>query len=391
MTAPLSGIRVVELGTMITAPLAAMMLADLGADVIKIERRDGGDPFRSFRGGLYSPHFAAYNRNKRSIALDLQKPEGRSVFKRLLRTSDVLIENFRPEVLTRLDLQPEKLMSEFPRLIVCSITGFGPSGPYSSRPAYDAVATALSGMYSLLLDPEDPRTSGPTIADNVTGMYACNGILSSLVDRERTQQGARVEVNMLEAAISFIPDSFANYTQLGIESDARTRVATSQSFAFRCADGKLLAIHLSSPQKFWDSLIAAIGRADLQHDLRFSTRDGRVRYFAELEKSLAADFATKTRADWMQILDRYDVPFAPIQPIADVLDDPQVRHLGTFYKVNHPVQGEVVGIQRPIWINGQRDIEHRPPPALGEHSETLMVELGLQPDEIEEFKTKGIM
>jgi formyl-CoA transferase len=379
MTAVLSGIRVVELGTMITAPLAGMMLADLGADVIKIERPDGGDPFRSFRGGLYSPHFTAYNRNKRSMTLDLQKPEGREILKRLLGTSDVLLENYRPEVLTRLDLQPDQLMSEFPELIVCSITGFGPAGPYSRRPAYDAVATALSGMYSILLDPKNPRTNGPTIADNVTGMYACNGILAALLGRERTQQG------------SFTPDPFANYTQLGIESDARTRVATSQSFALRCADGKLLAVHLSSPQKFWDSLMAALGREDLQEDPRFSTRDGRVRNFSELEDCLAAEFATKKRADWMQILDRHDVPFAPIQSIAEVLNDPQVRHLGTFYKLSHPQQGEVVGIERPIWIDGGRAINRRPPPTLGEHSEELLAELGFGSEKVQEFKAKALL
>ena len=199
MTQPLDGILVIELGTMITAPLAGMMLADLGARVIKVEHPKGGDPFRAYRGDLYSPHFSAYNRNKESIQLDLQSEAGQDKLHRLLRQADVLLDNYRPGVLDRLRLDDATLEQLNPRLVRCSITGFGDSGPYRDRPAYDSVGIAMSGLASLLVDPEEPNAAGPTIADNVTGMYACYGILGALVSRGKTGKGARISTNMLEA------------------------------------------------------------------------------------------------------------------------------------------------------------------------------------------------
>jgi len=371
----LKGIRVVELGTMITAPLAGMMLADLGADVIKIERPGGGDPFRSFRGGLYSPHFIAFNRNKRSVVLDLSEDDGKAKLNALLAGADVLLENYRPGVMQRLGFDTESVRKNFPRLIWCSITGFGADGPYAERPAFDAVAGALSGIASVSLDREKPAMSGPTIADNVTGMYAAYGILGALYEREKTQCGRRVEVNMLEAAVSFIPDAFSNYTGLEIDNLPRTRVATSQSYAFRCADGKLIALHLSSPQKFWDSLIEVIERPDLKTDQRFAARDDRVRNYALLEAELAALFAQHDRAHWVRRLEQADVPFAPVQTVAEVLDDPQIKHLGTFYQQTHPSEGAQTLIHNPVWFDGWRAATTRPPPTLGEHAEEVLRDL----------------
>ena len=274
MTAVLKGVKVVELGTMITAPLAAMMLADLGAEVVKVENPKGGDPFRSFRGGIYSPHFVAYNRGKRSVKLDLRTEDGRAALLKLLARADVLIENFRAGVMERLGLTPDVVQAANPRLIHCSITGFGADGPYSARPAYDMVGVALSGIGSLLLDPESPQALGPTIPDNATGMYACYGVLGALFDRERTGKGRRLDVNMLESAIAFIPDPMANYTRVGTLSGPLTRVAASQSYALRCGDGKLIGLHLSSQPKFWEALIKALGRPDL--GARRALRDARI-------------------------------------------------------------------------------------------------------------------
>lgn len=379
MTEILKGIRVIELGTMITAPLAGMILADFGADVVKVERPDGGDPFRSFRGGLYSPHFIAFNRNKRSVALDLQTEAGKTSLRALLATADVLIDNYRSGVMDRLGFSAEFIKTEYPKLIWCSITGFGADGPYAGRPAYDAVAGALSGLASVMLDPEVPQASGPTISDNVTGMYAASGILGALYEREKTGRGRRVETNMLEAAVAFVPDAFSNYTRLQIDNKPRTRVASSQSYAFKCSDGKLLALHLSSPQKFWESLVDVIGRPELKTDERFATRDGRVRHYTILEKELAAAFICKDRPYWMTKLDRADVPFAPVQTVPEVLDDPQIRHLETFYQQEHPTEGPLTLVHRPILIDGSRDIQSRPPPTLGEHTGEILQELSGRP------------
>jgi crotonobetainyl-CoA:carnitine CoA-transferase CaiB-like acyl-CoA transferase len=391
VTEVLKGVRVIELGTMITAPLASMMLADLGAEVIKVEHPEGGDPFRSFRGGHYSPHFVAYNRGKRSMRLDLRIDEGRKVLRKLLERADILIENYRAGVMDRLGFGSDVLAAANTRLIHCSITGFGASGPYSGRPAYDSVGLALSGIASLLLDPEDPQTCGPTIPDNATGMFACYGILGALYERERTGRGRRVEVNMLEAAVSFIPDPFANHTQMGIKNDRLTRVASSHSFAFRCADGPLLAIQLSSQQKFWDGLLTAIGRDELANDDRFKTRDARINNFVELTRVLAETFVTKPRIEWMTLLEANDVPFAPVHNIPDVINDPQIKHLDTFQTLRHPTEGEIVAIRRPVRIDGGRDGSVLPAPALGQHTAEVLEELGYVAADIARMRTSKVI
>ena len=387
----LKGVRVVELSTVITAPLTGLMLADLGAEVVKVEHPQGGDPFRNFRGGRYSPNFVAYNRGKRSIQLDLRTEAGRSILLKLVARADILLENYRPGVLDKLGLGDETLRAANARLIHCSITGFGASGPYSARPAYDNVAVALSGILSLQLDPDHPQSSGPTIADNATGMFACYGILGALYERERSGRGHRVDVNMLEAAIAFVPDPFANYTRAGIVSDRLTRVAASQSFAFRCGDGKLLAVHLSSQPKFFEAMAAALERPDLVRDERFATRDLRIANYGELTRVLAEIVATKPRGHWMSVLEANDVPFAPVQSLPDVLEDPQVRHLGTFYKQQHPSEGEITAIHRPVLIDGAREERALPAPALGEHTDEVLAELGYDKDEIAKLRAASVI
>jgi formyl-CoA transferase len=390
MTAVLKGVRVIELGTMITAPLAGMMLADLGADVIKVEHPQGGDPFRSFRGGHYSPHFVAYNRGKRSVRLDLRSEDGRSILLKLLERADVLIENYRAGVMGRLGLTPDVLQATNPRLIHCAITGFGKDGPYSGRPAYDMVGQALSGIASLFLDPEHPETSGPTIPDNATGMYACYGILGALYEREKTGSGRRIDVNMMEASIAFMPDPFANYTRLGIDNDRLTRVASSHSFAFRCADGKLLAVHLSSQPKFWEAFCGVLGHPELIADQRFATRDLRIRNYRELCRVLGEIVASRPRGEWMGLLEAADVPFAPVQTIPEVIADPQVAHLQTFYEETHPTEGRNLGIHRPVLIDGAREAV-APAPAFGEHTEAVLGELGYGGEEIERLRKAAVI
>jgi crotonobetainyl-CoA:carnitine CoA-transferase CaiB-like acyl-CoA transferase len=390
VTDVLKGVRVVELSTVITAPLTGLMLADLGAEVIKVEP-PGGDPFRNFRGERYSPNFVAYNRGKRSIALDLRTDAGQAVLLKLIARADILLENYRPGIMERLGLADDVLKATNPRLIHCSITGFGDSGPYSARPAYDNVAVALSGILSLQVDPEHPQCSGPTIADNATGMFAAYGILGALYERERSGVGRRVDVNMLEAGIAFIPDPFANFTRAGVKSDRLTRVAASQSFAFRCGDGKLLAVHLSSQPKFFEQVARALEHPDLLSDERFTTRDLRIKNYGALTDVLADIIAGKPRAHWMQVLERNDVPFAPIHDLAEVLDDPQVRHLGTFYQQRHPTEGEITAIHRPVLIDGERAERALPAPTLAEHTDAVLTELGYEANEIAALRAAKVI
>lgn len=373
----LEGTLVIELGTVLTAPLAGMMLADLGARVIKVEHPAGGDPFRRHAGKLYSPHFTSYNRNKESIQLDLQSEAGKADLLALLARADVLLENYRPGVMARLGLTEASLKALNPGLVWCSITGFGAEGPYRDRPCYDAVALGLSGLASLMLDPQAPSMSGPTISDNVTGMYACYGILGALMKRTRSGQGARVEVNMLEASIAFSPEGFAQYAGLGAAPQPRTRVAISQSYAFACADGRLLTVHLSSVEKFWTAFAEAIDRPELLRDERFLSPELRTRNYADLEREAARSFRTRPRDEWCERLAQRDVPFAPVYTVPEVMDDAQVRQAGTFYDFEHPEHGRIAGIHRPVTIDGERGPTSRPAPVLGQHGDAIRREFGL--------------
>ena len=360
MPAPLDGIRVVELGTTITAPLASRLLGDLGADVIKIER-PGGDPFRR------APYFNFYNRNKRSLVLDLGVKTDRERFESLLQNADIFIDNVRPGVLERMGIDVDALRRRNEGLIHCSITGFGAIGPYADRPAYDAVAQAIGGLSRLLVDPDAPKLQGPTISDNVTGMYACIAMLGALNARLSTGSGARLEVNMLEATMAFIGDQFGVAMESGKEPGVYDRVAASHSFIFRCADNTLIAIHLSSQDKFWLGLIEAIGAPELAADPRFVSRSTRITNHAALRDELALRFARAPYSSWIAPLRRADVPFAPAYGIKEALADPQVRALGTAYDLEDGHGARFAGIETPILMDGHRPRHMTASPALGEH------------------------
>ncbi len=365
----LEEIRVVEIGSFITAPLAGMMLGDLGADVIKVERPEG-DPFRRARGGMYGPHFVAINRNKRSVVLDLGSEPDKAELLALLDASDVLLDNLRIGALEKYGLGPAVLQARNPRLIHCSITGFGAEGPYRDRPVFDAVGQALSGISSLTIDPESPVSSGPTMSDDVTGMYACYAILGALYERERTGRGCRLEVSMLESSMAFIRGAYVSFMQSGIVGGRFTRVATSQSYILRCSDGKLLAVHMSTPEAFWKSLVIKVLEApDLAADPRFARHPDRVKNYSLLREIMGQRFLAQSRQEWMSRLERADVPFAPVYSVDEALDDPQVKASGIVCEMTHPTEGTVRSLHCPVRVNGKRPRDDlRAPPTLGEQS-----------------------
>jgi len=391
MARVLEGIRVVELGTFITGPYAGMLLADLGAAVLKVEQPGSGDPFRGYQGSLYGHNFHTFNARKRSLALNLKSPQAAGVFERLALQADVLVENYRPGVLDDLGLGWSRLHEINPRLVYCSITGFGSSGPYVDRPCYDTVAQALSGYLSQYLDPDQPRIFGPAVADTVSSIYAAFGILGALVERARTGTGRRVEVAMLDSMIALGAAAFTSFFADGTVAGPVTRPATSQAHALRCSDGKLIALHLASVDKFFQALIVAIERPGLAQDPRFASVMARQKNFEALAAELQRVFIDRTLPEWVATLVAHDVPHAPVATVDEVCVDPQVVHNGLFTTLIHPTQGEVHNTQRPILYDGSREAGDLAPPTLGEHSEEVLRELGFDVDEVAAMKRDGVI
>ncbi|MHC8492254.1 CaiB/BaiF CoA transferase family protein [Thalassospira sp. SM2505] len=375
MAKMLEHIRVVEMGTYITGPAASMHLADLGADVIKVERPETGDPFRAFKGGLYSPHFQTYNRNKRSIALDTRTPDDLETFYKLIESADVFIQNFRPGVAEKLGAGEDALRKRNPGLIYCAISGFGQDGPARDRPAFDTVAQAASGFLRLVTPPKNPRVIGPAIADAITGQYASLGILAALLARKPGVDGARLDISMLEAMSHFNLDSFTHYFSEGEVMGPLSRPVVSQSYTFECADGKWVAIHLSSPTKFWDGLLAATGMEQLNDDPRFSERMARIAHQDDLIDVFTPVFKGRERDFWCDQLRDNEVPHSPAYDADEALDDPQAIHLNLSVSATHPTMGNFTTVRAPYNFNRTPDLDVLPPPVLDEHGDAIRTEL----------------
>lgn len=371
----LKDIRVVELGTYITGPAAGMHLADLGADVIKVERPGVGDPFRAFKGGLYSPHYQTYNRNKRSIALDTKKPEDLAVLHDLVATADVFIQNFRPGVAEKLGAGEDDLRKIRPDLIYCAISGFGTSGPARDRPAYDTVAQAASGYLRLLTPPTSPRVIGPAIADAVTGQYAAMGILAALTERGRTGKGRRLDISMLEAMCHFNLDSFTHYYSVGEIMGPLSRPVVSQSYTFECSDGKWIALHMSSPAKFWQGLLTATGQEQLNDDPRFAERLERIRHQDDLIAHFTPVFLKRSRDEWCSLLIENEVPHSPAYDSDEALEDPQAEHLNIKVQAPSSELGTFTTVRPPYNFDGIPELDVLPPPVLDEHGTEIRAEI----------------
>lgn len=373
MESALAGIRVVEQGTFITGPCAGMMLADLGADVIKVESPEG-DPYRAYHGKQYSPHFQAYNRNKRSLALDMKQSDDCELFEKLVREADVYIQNFRPGTAERLGAGVEPMRKLNPRLVYCSISGFGASGPYASRPSYDSVAQALSGFLSVVVDYRRPQFLGPALADAITGLYASQGILAALVQRGRTGQGCHVEVSMLEAMAHFAIEPFAAFFALGQTPNSSDRPRLAQAYILHTADERLIAIHLSSLEKFWRGLVAALEAPELVSDPRFNPRERRIAEYDTLRLELDARFSRKPLKHWIERLEAEDVPYAPVNDIAEVVKDPQVRHLDLVVPVEFP-QSATAAVRPALNFDSQHARSVRAAPLLDQHGKAIRTAL----------------
>ena len=387
----LKDITVVECSTFVTGPYAASLLGDLGARVIKIESPPDGDPYRYFAPDpFFSFNFAHLNRNKESLALDLKSSKGKEIGIELLKRADVFVENFRPGTADRLGLGYEALRAINPRLVYCSISAFGQTGPYANKPGFDTLGQALSGLLSLLTDPDEPKVMGMALSDYVTGLSAGYGILGALLGREKSGDGCRVETSLLQATLSFIGETAAGYMRTGAVPNRMARVKNAHAFAFVCKDKLPIAIHCSVPEKFWLALLKATGRMDLAEDPRFKTRSARRQNYEALESVLAPVFLTRSRPEWLQRLEADDVPVVPLYNVAEVLKDPQVRHLDLVEELDHPQAGKLQFVGGPVRYDGLIKAQATPPPLLGEHSTAILKELGYGPADVEELVKQGI-
>lgn len=368
---PLADVRVLDLGTYISGPCAAVLLAEMGADVVKVEP-PSGDPFRKWESGGLNATFVAFNRGKRSVVVDLKTDEGRAALLALVRTADVLVENFRPGVMDRLGVGWDVMSALRPRLVHCSISGFGSSGPYAAMPAYDGVALGYSGLAGLLLDPEDPRLRGPALADAITGHSAAFAVLAALHERHRTGHGEHLEVSMLGALTHFLHSAVAKSVVDGRDETPYLRPHSSQAYVWATRDRRQVLVHLSSPPKFWEGLCAAVGRPELVGDPRFARRSDRQQNYETLRAELAVVFAGKDRDEWLEVLQQHGVPCAPVNAIGEALEDPQLQHLGIIDVLDEPGVGPMPQIRPPALFGGTALPPVARAPYLGEHTDEIL-------------------
>lgn len=386
MTQPLEGVRVVDLTQVMAGPFCTMLLADMGADVIKVEPTGTGDLSRSMGGaemrlqGDDNAPFLALNRNKRSVALDLKEPADLEAFLALVRTADVLVENFRPGVMERLGLGYAELAAINPGLIYASISGFGQTGPYASRPGFDLIAQGMAGIMSVTGEADGaPVKCGVPIADLAAGLYAANGVLAAYVVRQRTGRGQQLETSLFEAALALSVWESTEYWATGRpprrHGSAHRLNAPYQ--AFRTRDGYVTLAALTSQQ--WRNLCATLGRPELEEDPGFATNDQRMANLPRLVEEIEAALAAGTTDEWVGRFLEAGVPAGALLDYQQVFDDPHTRARDMVEVVEHPVEGTIRTLGFPLKLSDTPLRVRRPPPLLGEHTEEVLRELGIEP------------
>jgi len=387
MSSPLSleGIKVLDLSRFIAGPFCAMQLGDLGAEVVKVERKGVGEDTRTIEPKLggESLYVMMYNRNKRGLALDFRHPEAIAILKDLAAGSDVLIENFRAGTLESMGLGPDVLHALNPRLVIVRITGFGQTGPIASRPCFDVIAQAASGLMSMTGQPDGPPTmAGTFLVDFTTGLYATIGTLAALRARERTGIGQVVDVALLDSAVSFLMTSIPEYALLGREASrngSRDRY-TSPANNFRASDGEWVHISAGNDTLF-PRFAKRAGLADLLRDPRFASAGARMENIEAVEAEVAAWVARHAADDVVRMMDEAGVPCAKVARISDVFANPQLRHREQIIELDVPAVGKVPMHGLTIKLSDTPGSVRRPPPAIGEHNDEVLAEWAGYPAE----------
>jgi formyl-CoA transferase/CoA:oxalate CoA-transferase len=391
----LHGLRVLDLTRVLSGPVAAMVLGDMGADVVKVEQPDGGDLYRTtgyLRLGGESVNYLSANRNKRSLTLNLQTEQGREILLRLADTSDVLIENYRPGTAERLGIEWADLSRRNERLVYCSITGFGHSGPYRDRAAVDPIIQAVSGVMGLTGERGGaPVRLGTAVGDLYGAHMAVQGILLALLARTASDRGQRVDISLLDAAVfGLMPregEFFATDTVFERMGSAHPQFVPFQAFETADAWIYVAVFH----DGMWVKLCRALDDAQLGSDERFATSAGRVEHRDVLVAGLAEAFRTCTASEWLERLERAGVPCAPINDLAAVFDDPQVVHNHTVATIDHPTAGPIRTLANPIRLSASPAQIRRPPPLLGQHTSEILAELGYDGTDVRAMADGGVI
>jgi formyl-CoA transferase len=366
----------------------------MGADVIKIEPPVTGEPTRELSSVTQNGHSATFmtmNRNKRGLTVDLKQPDGVLIVKRLARTADVFVQNYRPGVAERLGLGWDALRDENPRLIYCSVSGFGASGPYAPRGGYDLIAQGMSGVISVTGEEGAPAKSGVPLSDLCAGLFAAYGILCALEHRDRTGEGQLVDTSLLEAAMALTVWETAEYWVTGKTpkplGSAHRLSAPYQ--ALRAADGYFTVG--ANNDKLFEALARAIARPDLAEDSRFSSRGGRMEHRAALVEAIEKTTVGETRAHWLRLLDEAGVPSGPINSYAEALADPHVLARQMVVDLVHPGAGPIKALGVPMKLSDTPGAVDRPAPLLGQHTDDILAELGYTDAERRELQARGIV
>ena len=406
MSGPLEGIRVIDLTRILAGPFSTMLMADMGADIIKVEQPGAGDPARG-NGPFLSPdgaesseqqfstYFMSINRGKRSIAIDLSKPKGKEVLLKLAETADVLIENFRPGTMQKLGLDYEVVKARNPRIVMCSVSGFGQSGPYAHRPALDVIVQGMGGMLSITGEPgRGPVRPGASIGDITSALFATIAIQSALLERHNSGEGQYIDISMLDCQVAIMENAFMRYFTLG-QTPQRigTRHPSSTPFqAFQTADGHVVVAIMGGSTDQWPLFCAAIDHVELIDDERYTTGWSRTQHYDELIPVIEEVMREKTTSEWVELLSDMGVPVGPVQDIAEVANDPQVNHREMFVELPHPVLGQVKFTGNPIKMSRTPSGPRRVPPQLGEQtSEVLTADVGLSPEDVAELFNEGVV
>ena len=393
MPGPLAGCRVLELAHIMAGPVAGMMLADMGADVVKVEKTGGDDTRRMVPPeiGGESAAFMMMNRNKRGIVLDLGSAGGRGAFLRLVRDADVLIENYRPGTMEKLGLGYGTLKAENPALVYCAVTGFGRTGPYAGRGGFDLITQGMSGLMSVTGEApgRPPVKSGAPVTDITAGILAAMGILAAYIHRLKSGEGQLVDTSLYEAGITqtYWQSAIAMATGEAPRAMGSAHPLNAPYQAFETADGWICVG--AANQANWERLVRRLDRRDLEADPRFETNDRRMENRVALEAELTRTFRTRTTADWLESLEAGGIPAGPILDVAEMHGDPQAIAREMVLRLDHPVAGRVGAIGLPVKFSGTPGGVHRPAPLLGQHTREVLAEAGFGEGEIEHLLARG--